>query len=277
MNSLVLDLDTLIYIVAYQQYKTLDNKGDADKVKAHVRDFVSNVMQVTKSDEYIMFYQGSQHSNYRNSIADDYKANRGEEPDFYTHWKDVIYSTLDELGAVSLKTIESDDAVAIIAKMYKDKQIILGHNDKDMLQIPGNHYFYTKNEFVVVTEEEAKINLYKQLLTGDSTDNIIGCGKKVRKVYKSGVNKGKEYYAREGVGPKTAIGLLENSSNFVKTTITEYKKVFGVEWKQNLLKTYKLIGLLGPDQTLEKFDTTFKPNENLTSLSTMFTSVDELF
>ena len=76
MSSIVVDLDTLVYIVAYQQYKTLGNKGDADKVQAHVRDFISNILQITNAAEYAMFYQGKSHSNFRLDIAKDYKANR---------------------------------------------------------------------------------------------------------------------------------------------------------------------------------------------------------
>ncbi len=46
--------------------------------------------------------------------------------------------------------------------------------DKDLQQIPGNHYNFVKKEHSFVTPEEAIQNFYKQILTGDAADNIKG-------------------------------------------------------------------------------------------------------
>ena len=53
--------------------------------------------------------------------------------------------------------------------------------DKDLMGVPGWHYTWAgkKQGVFIVTEEEADRFFYKQLLTGDSTDNIPGLFKRV--------------------------------------------------------------------------------------------------
>src|SRR5678816_4100906 len=49
--------------------------------------------------------------------------------------------------------------------------------DKDLDQVPGLHYNYSTKEAYVLTEQQARINFWRQVITGDSTDNIPGCHK----------------------------------------------------------------------------------------------------
>jgi hypothetical protein len=46
--------------------------------------------------------------------------------------------------------------------------------DKDLDQIPGWHYNFVKGTAYHITPEEGMYRFYKQILTGDSADNIIG-------------------------------------------------------------------------------------------------------
>ena len=60
--------------------------------------------------------------------------------------------------------------------------------DKDLLQIPGNHYNFNKKTHRFVSDDEAHKLLMIQCLTGDRTDNIPGI---------------------KGIGPKKAEKILE--------------------------------------------------------------------
>jgi 5'-3' exonuclease len=77
-----------------------------------------------------------------------------------------------------------------------------------------------------------------QLLTGDNTDGIIGCGKKVKKIYQSGKKIGQEYEKREGVGAIEAYELLEKCACYkdgLHVVISQYKRIFGSEWHNALV------------------------------------------
>ena len=59
--------------------------------------------------------------------------------------------------------------------MLKDVEVVICSPDKDvLLQIPGHHYNYQKNEWVNTTEESAWRFLWLQVLAGDSVDGIPG-------------------------------------------------------------------------------------------------------
>ncbi|HEI0612392.1 TPA: hypothetical protein SIF59_004275 [Escherichia coli] len=83
-----------------------------------------------------------------------------------------------------------------------------------------------------------------QLLTGDPTDGIIGCGITVQKMRKSGKNIGQMYDAREGVGAVAAFELLDKIDNYVEglsVVATQYVMRFGDGWKEELLINGRLL------------------------------------
>ena len=111
-------------------------------------------------------------TNFRKEIYPEYKAQRAKffkpvlEPLCHQYLCDVH-------GAITVEGIEADDAVAM--RVLEDsKNHILCSNDKDLDQIPGKHYCTNKREFYHVDQEAADFLLYKQIISGDSTDNIPG-------------------------------------------------------------------------------------------------------
>lgn len=73
-------------------------------------------------------------------------------------------------GATVVEGYEADDRIAMEAK----GNFIIVAIDKDLLQIPGEHYNPVKDTFQVVSDEDAKIHLYTSMLIGDSSDNLRG-------------------------------------------------------------------------------------------------------
>jgi 5'-3' exonuclease len=67
--------------------------------------------------------------------------------------------------------MEADDALGI----GQGEGTIIASIDKDLLQVPGLHYNFVKKEFNEIIPIEGIRNFYKQVLTGDTTDNIKGC------------------------------------------------------------------------------------------------------
>lgn len=118
------------------------------------------------------------------------------------------------------------------------KIVVEGFGDLRVIVKPSG-----KSQKKEVKGEGPKFFLW-QLLTGDSTDGVIGCGKMVKKIRKSGKNAGDEYIAREGVGSIEAFELLKNANSYaegLRIVQTQYVIHFADAWKEALLKAGRLM------------------------------------
>lgn len=144
---------------------------------------IQDILKAVETTDCTIYLSGS--NNFRKEVYPEYKANRPPKPILYEALKDYMYNLY---GVCIVEGQEADDAMGIA---QTDDTIICSY-DKDMLMIPGRHYRFDRDEFLTITEEEGDINFYKQLLTGDRTDNIPGL---------------------KGVGPKTAAKILEGCND----------------------------------------------------------------
>lgn len=83
-----------------------------------------------------------------------------------------------------------------------------------------------------------------QLLTGDGTDGVLGCGIRETAVWKSGAKCGQEYQKRFGVGAVEAFELLDNIDSYadgLKVIFTQYIIRFGDGWQEQLLINGRLL------------------------------------
>lgn len=158
-------------------------------------------------------------------------------------------------------------------------EVIIASLDKDLAQIGKSnpagdgpvikHYRWEKGnvgeklitangfgELKCIIKEDKKGNKKKevkgygskfflwQLLTGDSTDGVIGCGITVTKIRKSGKNSGQQYEAREGVGAVEAFELLDKVTSYAEglnKVATKYVMRFGDGWREELLVNGRLL------------------------------------
>jgi hypothetical protein len=74
--------------------------------------------------------------------------------------------------------------------------------------VPGWKYDWGRDRKFHVSELEGLRWFYTLLLTGDSVDNVVGCGVIERKQYKSGAKEGQTYNGRTGVGKGSAELIL---------------------------------------------------------------------
>lgn len=151
-----------------------------------VSETIKSIVKVVGADDYVVFVSGP--LSYRKDSFPDYKANR--DPTHKPHW----YKEIDEYlfkrhnAVYSEEGDEADDAMGIaqcIPFSAKPDDTIICTIDKDLDCIPGWHYNFSKtrkeNGVYFIEEEEANRFFYKQILTGDSTDNIPGMWKKLGK------------------------------------------------------------------------------------------------
>lgn len=123
-------------------------------------------------DQWKLFLSDSTENNFRTKIAvtAPYKGNRTQpKPE---HLAGLRKHLIRQWGAVIVPGIEADDAVAIEATA--DPTALIVSVDKDLDQLPGLHYNNVSKKHYEIDALTGLRNFYKQILTGDSIDNIIG-------------------------------------------------------------------------------------------------------
>lgn len=116
--------------------------------------------------------------NFRDALGTirKYKGNRdsSSRPVYYSDLREHMVAVHH---AIVARGEEADDQISWVArKWYKEQRnyTIVGI-DKDLKQIPGKHYDWVEKEHFEITEDEAKLYHWAQVLSGDSGDNIGGC------------------------------------------------------------------------------------------------------
>ena len=139
----------------------------------HVLQLVMDrIAKVLKPEVVVPYLSGSDNFRYDIATIKPYKGNRLDlhKPKHYQALRDFA---VNRLGAVVTENMEADDALAIDQTKYNPDSCIVS-NDKDMLQVPGQHYDWVKDEHHNITREQGIKKLYVQIIAGDSTDNIQG-------------------------------------------------------------------------------------------------------
>ena len=125
-----------------------------------------NILAHTLADNFIIFIGGD--NNFRKQVDPMYKAHRTKpKPTFLP---DVEQFLMENYGAIRIHGIETDDALGIL----QTEDSILCSLDKDLLQVAGHHYQWSKDNHIEVDAFEGLKFFYKQLLIGDRADNIEG-------------------------------------------------------------------------------------------------------
>jgi DNA polymerase-1 len=139
-------------------------------------------------------------NNFRKEIADYYKANRKDtrKPMLLKFAKDYMY---DEYDGIMHDNLEADDVLGLYATGKEEWGI--WSLDKDLLSIPGYHYFDEAGMWTEIDDETADRWFYKQALTGDMVDNYPGCPR---------------------VGDKTADKILDGSGKPWDLVVAAYYK-----------------------------------------------------
>jgi DNA polymerase I len=214
-----------------------------------------SLMEKEQFDAVVPVYDAG--GNWRKKESDDYKANRGPvASEFKYDYSLLIETVLPSLGftPVGVKGYEADDIIASIAQQATGhSDVFILTCDKDLLQCVTDKVkvilFNTakKIDTLGVEEVKAKMGVLPQdipllkALAGDPSDNISGIG---------------------GVGPKTAIALIESvqifdTVNSRATALCQTKKLEGKTEK--FLSNLKLV-LAGSDK-----EVSWHPNSRIST------------
>jgi DNA polymerase-1 len=173
-KTVLIDADSLLYKVGFLVEKDGEYKPEHNEetAKMLIRSLVNNIVAETGADAKEMFLTKGNHFRYFIAKTHPYKGNRtSPKPISY----ELLFKELQSMGAKVISGIEADDAVRIRALELGLENVILAYIDKDLKIIGGQSFDYgtmTMREYI--TPLEADRFFWKQMLTGDTTDNIHG-------------------------------------------------------------------------------------------------------
>lgn len=145
---------------------------EEDIAFSRMENLMQSILYATKATDHCVFFSGGRTETFRAKINAEYKANRTQpKPKHYQALKDFLIATYNTKQEVDQ---EADDGMGIEQSQSEPDTTIICSIDKDLLQIAGNHYNFVKDTFHHITEEEGVLLFYKQLLMGDTVDNIKG-------------------------------------------------------------------------------------------------------
>lgn len=137
-----------------------------------LKSMMNRIQTTCGTDEGIVAFSDAKENNFRYKLAtmQPYKANRTEKPKLY---KDCVLFLTDNYPSKTIQYAEADDALGICLTKCPERFIAV-HNDKDINQVPGDHFNFVTGERYEISERQGEFNFWKQMLTGDRADNIPG-------------------------------------------------------------------------------------------------------
>jgi 5'-3' exonuclease len=199
-----------------------------DQAKENLKSIISATHEDIFAEDYIIALGGP--NNFREEFYSEYKKSpsrvksRNNKPSFADELKEWFFTTkLYENHRVIAVGYEADDLLRIWSNQAIEAGIdfIVCSIDKDLNCIPGKHV--GRGPVYIITEEEADKHYWKQVLMGDSVDNIPGI---------------------PNIGTKKADAILESCDNKNKrkaAVIEAYKEHYGANWENYLLCNGRLI------------------------------------
>lgn len=192
MTTAIVDSDIVCYRIAFA-CNDEPEKVAKRRLDSYLIDIITHGVDTSYPDCFVdrwkLFLTGK--TNFRHDVAVTavYKGNRtAPKPD---HLPALREHLIKEWGASVSVGQEADDDVAIAGTELGDDSIMVSL-DKDIDQVAGWHYNFIKKVGYYVTPEEGLFKLYCQVLTGDTSDNIIGI---------------------KGIGPVKANNILEDAAD----------------------------------------------------------------
>lgn len=226
-------------IIAYRT-AAVCNDAFAGACEAIIQSTLTDIATDTGVSDMRIYISGANNFRYDVATTKPYKGNRDNmvRPVFLQHCKDFL---VKEYNAIIVNGYEADDAIA--SDMVQNCAIHCGQ-DKDIYQVAGRHYNYVKKEWATISEDEGALLLYRQILCGDSSDNIPGLPR---------------------VGPKKAENVIFSADSAWEDSLSYYREVCedklpDVDYKEYYAEQAALVTMVKDINLLDLF-TCFVPAE----------------
>lgn len=152
-------------IVAYRSSASAEGEEETEALN-RVDDLMDRILYETRADSYKAFLSGEE--NFRYKVYPEYKANRTKPKPI--HLLACRKHLVKYWNAELVDGYEADDALG----WSQTNKTVICSIDKDLRQIPGQHYNFVKGVWSEIDGYTGMFNFYRQFLIGDTSDNIIG-------------------------------------------------------------------------------------------------------
>lgn len=201
---------------------------DFEGAKKHILFQIASTVENTYAKEYLIAVGAGDGSNFREKLYPLYKQSisrinsRLKRPAWFKDLKEYL---LDQAEVVPAIGCEADDLVRMwsVEARNAGDPFVVSSIDKDLDCISGHHYNPRNQELYVVTEDSANEFYWRQILMGDSVDNIPGL---------------------PGIGPvkaKSMLAGLKTDEARRDRVMSAYMDVYGEEWESYLNTNGRLI------------------------------------
>jgi len=171
IKKVYIDGDVLAYRASFSATDKPVSKAYS-KVDELMSFILNSTVLFSNGSDYENYLTGDNNFRYDVGVTHVYKGNRGgTKPEHLQASRDYL---CERWRGVIIEGQEADDQMAIEATKGPLGEVAIASIDKDMLQVPGWHFNFGKNEWHYSDQEYATRFFYTQLLTGDNVDNIIG-------------------------------------------------------------------------------------------------------
>ena len=201
MALAIIDADSIYFRAAY-------SNSDKEEIRKVIDTTVNECIAYAFSGPQECRVALKGRGNYRKDLYAPYKATRPPLTDEIRASLNYGHNYMKEKWeGIEADGMEADDLVSIWAYEAREMELpfVICGIDKDLKQIPGHHYNYTKKTHEFIDDDQANLNLMIQCLTGDNSDNIPGI---------------------KGIGPKKAAKLLNGvpMGNRWQTVVNAWKE-----------------------------------------------------
>lgn len=170
----LIDGDSIAFMLGwhYREHRNIDEMHKAVDL------FLENIFIMTGADMYYGALAGNEQS-FRHDVykVKPYKGNRKELDDHMVFWRPIVAGYLHGHYKFDCQSgLEADDLVytASMALKAEGYDVMICSPDKDLKQIPGEHFDYRTSESCIIDIHQSYYNFFTLMLKGDDSDNISG-------------------------------------------------------------------------------------------------------
>lgn len=208
--------------VPKEEHAELLASTDYERYALHnVKQFMLDIADRFDGESMRSFLSGD--GNFRETVATllPYKGNRpGTKPKYY---ESIGEYSINVWGTEVVEGQEADDAIGIAQWERPDGSTIIVSIDKDLDMIPGHHYNTMHDRYYFVEENDANLHFFRQMLWGDTTDNIPGI---------------------KDIGEKRSLDLINENGRDVNRVREAVKRLYQKQYGDTWEAAYREVGTL---------------------------------
>lgn len=279
MKRVLIDCDILRYSHGSIQMRHPFLEGEfipapSDQICKLVDGIINHTLEACGTTDYVCVLSGK--GNFRTELAKqvEYKGNRNPSQTRPYHFETVGDHIIKNHPNIVVDGHEADDYMGYTQyedwhRFYESDGFdidpdglgtIIASRDKDLRTVQGWHYSWScgpkqpEKPLYYIPPDKGMYQFFYQMLIGDNTDNIIGCGRREMCQWgKDAEGNPKFMLRRKGIGDKTAVKILngcKSVKDMKETVFQEYEEFFKEEYEEILLENARLLFIGQKDNKL---------------------------